>query len=304
MTIPSYPKVWHLGQVPLYEGTDQKDLLAGSCVVQEKVDGSQISFGLIDGDLMVRSKNTDLITQPNGMFDDAIASIERAKLTPGIIYRGEYLQKPKHNTLKYERVPRNGIAIFDAFDTEELWWLDVSALRVEADETGFDTVPMFFTGPIESMQDLDSLMERESFLGGEKIEGVVIKRYDIPNRIHSVTFCKYVSERFKERHGKDWKNRNPSGKDFVEQLASEFASEARFTKAIQHLRERGEITDSPKDIGPLMKELSEDFESEWVDEVKNRLWAHFRKTILSGASRGAPEWYKRELAAEAFEQAA
>ncbi|KKN03280.1 hypothetical protein LCGC14_1109160, partial [marine sediment metagenome] len=37
-----------------------------------------------------------------------------------------------------------------------------------------------------------------------------------------------------------------------------------------------------------------DFE-EHVDEIKNLLYANFRKDIMRMASRGFPEWYKKKL---------
>ena len=48
MKLPSYPKIKYQGR------------LQGQVYVQEKLDGSQISFGLVDGKLQVRSKNTAL----------------------------------------------------------------------------------------------------------------------------------------------------------------------------------------------------------------------------------------------------
>lgn len=50
MHLPSYPKIYALGHKAIEE------LLHDDVCVQEKVDGSQISFGLLDGKLYISSK--------------------------------------------------------------------------------------------------------------------------------------------------------------------------------------------------------------------------------------------------------
>ena len=51
------------------------------------------------------------------MFDKgaftALRLFNEGLLAPGVTYYGEYLQKPKHNTLCYDRVPKDNIIIFD-----------------------------------------------------------------------------------------------------------------------------------------------------------------------------------------------
>ena len=57
------------------------------------------------------------------------------------------------------------------------------------------------------------------------------------------------------------------------------------------------LVGEPKDIGVLMRELNRDFE-EHVDEIKNLLYANFRKDIIRVANRGFAEWYKKKLITE------
>jgi hypothetical protein len=89
----------------------------------------------------------------------------------------------------------------------------------------------------------------------------------------------------------------------LERIATAFCTEARWEKAVQHLRDDGALTDSPKDIGALLKALNHDIDVECKDEIKDALWQMFRKDILRVASRGFPEWYKRCLAAGEAEAA-
>ena len=55
MSLRSYPKVFNLGHRAV------RDLLSGPVVVQEKIDGSQFSFGVgEDGTLLIRSRGADI----------------------------------------------------------------------------------------------------------------------------------------------------------------------------------------------------------------------------------------------------
>ena len=65
--INSYPKIYNIGHKYIL------DLFNEEVSVQEKIDGSQISFGVIDGELCARSKGKDLVLDaPEKMFNKAI----------------------------------------------------------------------------------------------------------------------------------------------------------------------------------------------------------------------------------------
>ena len=83
-------------------------------------------------------------------------------------------------------------------------------------------------------------------------------------------------------------------KDIIMEIGDKLSTPARFEKAVQHARDEGLLVDEPKDIGILMRELNKDFE-EHVDEIKNLLYANYRKEILRVANRGFAEWYKAKL---------
>ena len=61
------------------------DILEGDITVEEKVDGSQISFSVINGELFMRSKGQMLIIdEPEGMFKTGVEQIKSIQhlLTP------------------------------------------------------------------------------------------------------------------------------------------------------------------------------------------------------------------------------
>lgn len=309
----SYPSIFALGHRAI------SSLLTVPVCVEEKVDGSQFSFGLFptydasgqrDGGtvLRVRSKGAVLIPDaPEKMFTEAVETAQRLSplLNLGWTYRGEYLKKPRHNGLAYDRIPAQHIILFDINSGHEVY-LTQAEKRAEAERLGLECVPLIHEGVIAHIEDFRSYLTRESVLGGQPIEGVVVKPsgYDLFGPDKKVLMGKFVSEAFKEVQSKAWKADNPSAKDIVSMIGDSYTTPARWMKAVQHLRERGEIEDSPRDIGKLMKEVPTDIEKEAADEIRERLyawaWPHIRRMV----SRGLPEWYKDQLLKRQFETTA
>ncbi len=290
----TYPSIYALGHRAVTGILDQL------VIVEEKVDGSQMSFGKdLDGTLHFRSKGKDLIPNaPEKMFAlgvEAILGIAD-QLHPGWTYRGEYLQKPKHNSLAYSRVPNLHIILFD-INTDHEYYASHKTVEVEGKRLGLETVPLLHKGPM-TVDMIDKFLEQESILGGTAIEGVVIKplKRDWFGPDKKLLMAKFVSEKFKEVHSKEWKKSNPTSGDMLMVIGSRLATPARWEKAIQHLRDDGRLDESPRDIGPLLKEVVVDVHKECEDEVKAALfkwaWPHIQRQV----TRGLPEWYKRRLA--------
>jgi len=293
----SYSSPYNIGHKAL------EDFFDGKIVVQEKIDGSQISFGNHNGELFVRSRRTPIDLDDPGMFArgiDTIKSIDDI-LYNGYTYRGEYLAKPKHNTLSYNRVPVGHIIIYD-IDRGDQDYMDPEEIENETQRINLEAVP--FIGEVfqkPSVEWLDELLTKESVLGGVKIEGVVLKNYSKFGPDKKVLMAKYVSDAFKEKHGKDWKERNPGQNDFVNELALQYKTDARWMKTVQHLRESGELENNPRDIPKLMREVNQDILQECEEEIKDALFKHFwKKTISRSVTHGLPEWYKGLLVSESL----
>jgi len=296
--INSYPSVYAIGHKAI------QDIFNGEVIVEEKIDGSQFSFGVIDGELQCRSKGKQLILDaPEKMFQRAVKVVREIEplLHPGWIYRCEYLQSPKHNTLAYDRTPEKNLIGFDIVVGEEDYLIPEQKAS-EFHGIGLECVPLLHSGVVENIEMLNSFLDRISILGGCKIEGVVVKNYSLFTIEKKVAMGKYVSENFKEIHGNDWRTRNPTGKDIVGMLIESYRTPARWQKAVQHLAERGELDNSPKDIGALLKEVSLDVKKECEEEIKQSLFDHAWKNIARGIVAGLPDWYKQELAKSVFEK--
>lgn len=292
--INSYPSVFAIGHRAI------ADIFSSPVIVEEKVDGSQFSWSRQNGELFCRSKGQQLVlSAPEKMFATAVNVAGSLDVIDGWIYRAEYLQSAKHNTLTYGRVPQNHLALFDVQVGIEQY-LTPEDRQAEAARIGIDCVPVIHNGDIKTADDLLSLLDRESFLGGVTIEGVVVKNHAVFTHEKKVAMGKLVREGFREKNASNWKANNPTKTDVVQALIAEFKTEARWRKAIQHLRDAGKIEGSPRDIGKLIVEIPDDIRSDSEDDIKERLFAHFWPHIRRGVTAGFPDFYKRELAATAF----
>jgi hypothetical protein len=298
----SYPKVYALGHAAVADL--MSDIFEDGVIVEEKVDGSQFSFGKFAGELRCRSRGKEIVMDaPEKLFTEAVEVVKTLgpKLNDGWTYRAEYLKKPKHNALAYDRIPLNHLVLFDINTGHEEYIADYRYKKDEADRLGIDCVPNLTPDKLTCAQDVMALLETTSLLGGQKIEGVVIKNYKRFGRDGKALMGKYVSEAFKEVHGKTWSKNNPGPKDLLAMLTERYHTETRWNKAVQHLRDRGELTNSPKDIGNLIKEIQQDTLDECKEDILLELWRWAKPKIARGIICGAPEWYKQKLLEAQFD---
>lgn len=293
----NYPKIVQVGHREFALPT------AATVDIEEKVDGSQISFGVRGREAFVHSKSAVVDLAKPGMFAKAaewvIQACDAELLRDGYTYSGEYLQKPRHNALAYDRVPDKHIVLFDVKHPNGDF-LDFDTKAAEAACIGLEIVPLLYCGPWKPGI-LEGLLEIKSMLGGQKIEGVVIKPHD------RLVIGKYVSPQFKELHtGKKHTPRAPR-EAIVDSLVNELATAARWQKAVIHLKERDQLTDTKRDIGPLLKEAGKDMHDECKEHVKDRLFAWAWPQISKAALRQLPTWYEEQLCgpvAQGLEQVA
>lgn len=242
---------------------------------------------------------------PDKMFVKAIAQAE--KHFAGMRYANaffafEYLESPKQNTLEYGRVPKDNLLLLDANIGGR--WLLPAEKKTLAEELGFECAPLLFEGELGSAEQLKQLLETTSFLGNTTVEGIVVKNYSqyhlAPYMQGAPVFGKFVREEFKELNRENW----GQGIPLEERIMQSFPKEPRWHKAVQHLRERGELTGEARDIGKLITEVEKDFEEECREAAKELLWNEYSHSLVASARRGVAEWYKQKLLEQAFEKPA
>ena len=301
--IKSYPKIFTAGSQYI------PDLFTGEVIVEEKVDGSQFKFGINeDRELVMASKGAkiDPLNAPK-MFKRAVDYV--TDITPTLLaldkeiyFYGEYLDGPSHNMLKYDRVPKNHIVLFGVSYGDKME-SSREVLKEYADKLDLEIVPLLFQGVIENPTTVEEFMKTTSYLGGAVIEGVVVKNYGqlvFVGNFPWPSFGKYVREDFKETLKEGWSKEHTSGGKLNTFILSH-RTEARWMKAIQHLKEKNEIEFEARDIGKLMKEIGDDIEAEEELNIKNFLYKLFIGDVRRASIKGFPEFYKKYLLDKAFE---
>jgi hypothetical protein len=301
--IPSFPKIYQIGHDAI------QNLFTGTVEITEKVDGSLFGWGVdSNGQLVMRSKSVELFSkEQNGMFALAIDQVEKRqtillnladRYAESIFIYSEYLSRPKHNCIAYSRTPKDNLIVFGARIGYK-WISKHSELKQLADLLELEVVPLIYEGEFkdEKYNKLKEIISTTpSILGNSLVEGVVIKNYGqlcSLGNLNDPCFGKYVREDFKEKLHKEWGS--ISGKNALQEYIKGFKTEARWQKAVQHLKEKGELENSPRDIGKLIKEIHIDIETEEESEIKKFLYNYFIKDIKRVASSGLPEWWKDQL---------
>lgn len=291
----SYPKVYSVGDARV-EG-----LLKGPVVVTEKIDGSQFSFGMLEGGLVIHSHHADItnVDLPYGMFTDAIRWVRdnKEKLKVGYIYRGEVVYRPKHNILTYNRTPKNNIIIFD-INADPSGYMGYSDVVYEAQRLGLETVPLFYYGTIQGAGDLKNLLSAKPSILGGSVEGCVVKNYRAYNGDGHVLMGKYVTDAFKEIKTSIMP---VPGESWLDSLVRRYKTEARWSKAVIHLYEQGRLSWVAQDIPALMEETERDLKEECSAAIAKDLLDHWWREISSKVRSGLPDWYLKQLADKAFD---
>lgn len=297
--IKAYPKIFTIGQ------THIQDIFHNDVVVEEKIDGSQMAFGKINGELFIRTKGARLYPDnPEKMFKEGIEYISSIAdaIPSNIIFYGEYLQRAKHNTLMYRRIPTNHIMIFGASNAMGDVYVDYYSDIVSG--FGLECVPVLYKGRIVSTDELKELLNKESALGGTRVEGVVVKNYKKQffkgGHFFPIMAGKFVSESFKEVHRERW-GKEHKAKSRLQTFFESFRTDARWRKAVQRLSENGSLDGSPGDIYKLLKEINIDIEAEEKDEILTWLWNEHKRQLFGTATKGFAEWYKEQLLEKSFQ---
>lgn len=298
----SFPKIHHIGGHSLVE-----HVFDDVVQITEKIDGSQFTFGVIDGVLQLRSKGATMgvskgtraahIGNVPKLFKpvvDYVTSIE-SRIPQNLFFYGETLCKPRHNTLEYARVPKNHFMLFAVSQKDQCTFIeDHSVIEQYAQILDVDVVPLLFQGKCKE-EDIPGFV-KGSVLGGCIAEGVVIKQFkyfEYYSKVMNILAVKYVTEQFREKHSKSTTYKQP--KDRMDELIDSYRTVARWNKAVQHLRELDKLENCPKDIPTIMTEVRYDIIEEELENIKTELWVMFHKEFMSKVTKGLPEWYKTTL---------
>ena len=292
MQLPNYGKIWGIDELWI------EKFPTINWNVQEKLDGSQFSFGLVNDVLVCQSKNTQLdLKHPNKMFSKAVAwCVEnKERLDPCYIYRAEALNSTRHNHIKYDAVPDCGFVIFDIENKLDgripLLSGDVYYECLRLSIPCVDTQSLQLADVENSLLKLWSKLPTISMLGG-KPEGFVFKSNTHKDDFGYPLRLKLVSSEFKERANKP--KQLKQNNSVVDKIVEVLATEARWRKAVQHVAEQDGDMHGNQSIPALLKELSTDTMVEEQDYIQNILWREYWPKINKALANQFVAWYKAQ----------
>lgn len=285
-----YPKILHIG-APLVD-----TIFFEEVEITEKIDGSQCRIELTEDSVMVGSKNQGIAD--HGMFEIAHDQGERIhretdwrELGSELTLFCEFLEKPKHNTIKYDRVPLNHLYLFGAVVGDTHDHMVTGGLIEIAEHLEIDPPNVMSSGMVESAKDLKEFMSVQSYLGGSLVEGIVAKNYNRtydPLQVHSQAYigypmaAKYVREDFKTSNAKQWNTLDR--KKGIDAITDMFFTGERLQKTIQHLNDEGKIEYQKNDLKYLIPEFFDDLMDEKKEQMTNMIMGEVFKDLKRRAS--------------------
>ena len=204
-------------------------ILEQQVIVQEKIDGANVSIWLDNGVVKCGSRTRELPEDEsfNGFTEWVANSLEVKKYLEAFPEHRLYGEWLVPHTIKYNETNYKTFWLFDiatAFEINEdsddrnrIEWMPQEIVESTANEGGFNYPQIFYTG----MANKEKL---EEFVGtsniGDKGEGVVIKplRLDWRNKFTNFCYGKVVTQEFKEDNATVFGGNNKHSDTYEEQF--------------------------------------------------------------------------------------
>lgn len=226
----TYPKIHRLGK----EETD--GILDCEFIVQEKVDGANISIFQLDGELRCgsRTRMLPLDESFNGFQEAVRANLNLAMYfsrNPDHILYGEWLVK---HTITYPDEAYRKIYLFDIYDKKNDVWLSQEEVKSEAEFLGLEYPFIFATGKLNEEQ-------INEFVGKSAIapagEGVVLKAPGFINKFGDHCYAKVVHQKFKESNAIVFGGNNKHSETYWEMyVVNKYCTVGRVRKIMQKIQ--------------------------------------------------------------------
>lgn len=169
-------------------------------IIQEKIDGANASFAVINGELKCWSRNRELNESNTleGFYEWVQQNVQAQKLLEGVVYFGEWTAQHK---VSYEGYMKQ-FFLYDIYNLHLEEYVSFSVVRDEAKRLGLQLIPVFFEGEFESFEQLMSYVGRTD-LGGKLKgkptgEGIVVKNVNYRDEFGKQVFVKLVIDGFRE----------------------------------------------------------------------------------------------------------
>lgn len=223
-------------------------------IVQEKIDGANASFRVIDGVIYAYSRNTQLSADNTlrGFYTYA-QTLDATRMNPNHIYFGEWLIAHK---IQYHPEAMNQFYLFDVFDTVTQRYLPFDVAIHEAHKLGLNLIHVLYTGQYQGFDHLQSFVGKSDY--GDVGEGIVVKNVDYVNKYGDQMYVKLVSDAFAEVQ-KQKLPKDPNQPATVEQeFVNTYVTTGRVDKMLHKLVDEGVLDEQygVEDMGVILRNLN------------------------------------------------
>lgn len=253
-------------------------------VVQEKLDGSNASFTVENGELQCFSRRKKLNEKEtlNGFYGWVHENIQEDVfdfLEDYIIF-GEWLVKHK---IQYKEECYKEFYVFDVYDKEEEAYLSLKNMHRIASYLELKTVKTLLIAEpshhlnILTPQDIQDLVGKSDMTVKPNTgEGIVVKYLDGKSEYED--YYKIVSNEFKEFNKQKMKTEVKNN----DSVADYAITRPRMEKMIFRAIEEGRLSEDNielENFGPIMKEVGQDFVDDIMEEEKDNMLKIIEKQI-------------------------
>lgn len=281
-----FKKYQHLER---FGNAEVQNIELGECYIFPKIDGTNASIWIENGELKAGSRNRELsLESDNAGFYLWVKSqnniLEYLLRNPTHRLFGEWLVP--HSLKTYREETWRNFYVFDvAIDKKEdeilhdgdslVNYLHYNEYKPEIEAFGINYVP-----PISIIQNanydlLVKQLAKNVFLiedGKGAGEGIVIKNYDFRNKYNRQSFAKIVTSEFKEAHAKVMGSNPITGKKLVEEeIADKYVTKALCEKLHAKIENESGFTSKmiPRLLNTVYYDLIREESWEFVKEFKN-----------------------------------
>lgn len=258
-------------------GTSEvQDIELGECYVFPKIDGSNGSVWLSNGEIQAGSRKRHLsIDDDNAGFyrwaQEQSSLIAYLQENPSHRLFGEWLCP--HSLKTYRDDAWRRFYVFDV--TDDNGYLHYHRYKPLLEKHGIDYIPPIAIIERGSYEQFVAQLEKNVFLveDGKGVgEGIVIKNYDFTNRFGRQTWAKIVTSEFKEKHSKTMGAPKVEGKKMVEEeIAKKYVTVALCEKVMAGIENDGGFTSKqiPRLLNTVFYDVVREDSWNFVKEHKN-----------------------------------
>ena len=204
----TFRKYMHLER---FGATEVNGIEVGDCYIFPKIDGTNSSVWLEDGEIQAGSRNRHLSTdKDNAGFcafvnsDDGFNLLAFLQDNQNLRLYGEWLVP--HTLKTYRDDAWRKFYVFDVYDDKSEKYISYTEYYELLGDYGIDCIPPICIVKNPHVEKLINLLDSNSYLikdGDGFGEGIVIKNYDFVNRYGRTTWAKIVRNEFKEKHARN-----------------------------------------------------------------------------------------------------